>query len=176
MNAIARFIALVGILVLFAGINQAGAQVQAPMSLSVSLAIGARGPALAMTLTNVGDRTVQLMGDNLPWSRNLMGGAMVQLYVARPAFQPLTKAYPMGHSTAFIPIAPGQSLNGTVELHGLFPHLQEALENEEELMYFWAWRAIPFNNEEDPAKMVTLTSNLIAGVGLIPGAKLPLGR
>jgi len=128
------------------------------------------GPVrLEMTLVNSGPNVLQLLKGNLPWAQGV-GGSQIQLWRARPAFQPLSAFYVISDTDAIVELKSGEALSGSFNLEARFPKLREVLLRGEDVMFFWGYRGVAMPDFSDlPAveREGTYLTNLVTGTGLI---------
>ncbi|WP_431113197.1 hypothetical protein [Variovorax paradoxus] len=104
----------------------------------VSLDVVAREDVLHMRLTNNSDRRIGIFKGALPWATGLMG---IRLYgfVGFNSPRELEQLFLLGHSLDVIEIEAGKSIDGSVDLKGVFPDFSSHFKKDP-IMIFWRYK------------------------------------
>ena len=127
---------LVAIMIVLAGLADAGAVDAKPMGISVKLKDGAH-LLLQITLTSAAEKTVKLSRDQLPWGTH---ESMV-IVASLPGGRCLARMAPI-EDPPFdeISLSPNQPSTKDIDLEELFPKLRGALKHFD-VQVFWAYKA-----------------------------------
>ncbi|WP_431113046.1 hypothetical protein [Variovorax paradoxus] len=106
----------------------------------VSLEVVAREDVLHLRLTNNSERRIGIFKGALPWATGLMG---IRLYgfvgLSRP--RELEQLFLLGHNLDVIEIRAAESIDGSVDLKGVFPDFSSHFKKEL-IMIFWRYKPV----------------------------------